>query len=414
MPHPDLPSVTSRVRLLGLAFAALVIGLPPAQAGDSETPEPAAVVRPLIDRGAQILLEMQESLSGAEAPGEWPYEGVYRTGGRIPIGYRVGGTAIGAWALLETAGDAPDAARDAALARALDFVLAGLDDPLMQPGFDGTYDVRGWGHLYALNLMLRLRAGERVPTERRQAVDARVTWLVDTLQADEIPVTGGWNYSRRAGFDEPGPASAFMTAPTLMALFEAARQGESVDPAVIDRALLALSASRTADGAIPYSVRPGAGDEMPGAIGRTPVSEVVLHLAGRGDMGRIRASVEAFFEHWEWLEKRRRQTGTHVPPYGVAPYYFYYAHYYAALAIEQLPEDERPPLRGRLLGRLLQVQEESGGWNDRVFPRSENYGTAMSILALAQPGSPHPTAWRWPEGYQAGQAIVPPEPPDSR
>lgn len=105
-------------------------------------------------------------------------------------------------------------------------------------------------------------------------------------------------------------------------------------------------------------------------------------------------AAESFFEHWTWLEKRRQQTGTHVPPYNVAPYYFFYAHGYVAQAIEMLPERERPASRAKLHSILWYVREESGGWNDRVFPRSENYGTAMSLLALAAPEMPPPARWK--------------------
>ena len=111
-------------------------------------------------------------------------------------------------------------------------------------------------------------------------------------------------------------------------------------------------------------------------------------------MERVRGAVDAFFEHWEWLEKRRKQTGTHIEPYMIAPYYFYYAHYYCAQAIELLPKAERPGYRNRLRELLWKVREKSGGWNDRIFPRSENFGTAMSLLALLQPTVPPPVRWR--------------------
>jgi len=39
---------------------------------------------------------------------------------------------------------------------------------------------------------------------------------------------------------------------------------------------------------------------------------------------------------------------------------------------------------------LWQVRGESGSWNDRVFPRSSSYGTAMTILAFRAPESPLP------------------------
>lgn len=378
----------------------------PAQ--DAPTPDPDPLAKaPSVSadqlekarkRSVQILLALQESLDeeGADAVlDEWPYEGVYRVGGEIPTGYRVGGTSIVAEALLES----PDARELAevrrAVDRALDFVLEMLEARDMRSGFKGTYDVRGWGHTYALSFLLTLRRLDVVPEGKDEVVDLTVRWLIETLSATEIVENGGWNYSRRAGAEKPNAPSPFMTAPTLLTLFEAKRQGEAVSDEVIDRGLSALEAARDAEsGAYVYAGAAGRrAEEVPGAIGRMPVSELALHLAGRGSTDRIRASIDAFFEHWEWLEVRRRQHGTHIPPYGIAPYYFFYAHRYAAQAIESLPEAERAGYRTKLYSLLWMIREDSGGWNDRVFPRSENFGTAMTLLALLAPDAPEPAGW---------------------
>jgi hypothetical protein len=164
---------------------------------------------------------------------------------------------------------------------------------------------------------------------------------------------------------------------------------------VIDRALDTLEAARLETGAFQYSTNPdrvtGEGFEaVQGACARMAVCETALWLAGRADTARVRSSVEAFLEHWEWLEKRRSQTGTHNPPYFIAPYYFFYGHTHASRALLALPEDQREPLRKQILARLWQVRGEDGSWNDRVFPRSSSYGTAMTILAFRAPNSPLP------------------------
>ena len=355
------------------------------------SPSSAQEEQAAIARCVEILLERQESLDGDELADEWPYEGVYREGGDIPPGYRVGGTAIAAWSLIE----APDYSESeevrAAVTRALHFVLEGLDTEAMDLGFSGGYDVRGWGHTYALQFLLTLRRKDLVPAESRERVDQRVTWLVQTLEETEIVERGGWAYARRKGLEEPTAASPFMTAPTVLALWEARRQGETVDEAVLERALCSLESCRTEDGNFAYDADGGM-PKLPGSIARTPVTEVVLHTASRSSIGDVEASVEAFFEHWNELEVRRKQTGTHVPPYGVAPYYFFYGHYYASVAIELLPEESRAKWRTRYLETLFSVREESGGWNDRVFPRSEAYGTSMALLSLLEPGRPRPSA----------------------
>ena len=56
----------------------------------------------------------------------------------------------------------------------------------------------------------------------------------------------------------------------------------------------------------------------------------------------------------------------------------------AAHAIEFLPDVERDAARIKFREVLFTVRDENGTWNDRVFPRSAGYGTAMSVLALLQ------------------------------
>ena len=361
-----------------------------------------------IQRGIVLLLAAQESLDPAVATkAEWPYEGVYRAdeNGKprvIPIGYRVGGTSIAALALIEASDAKPKAEVRAALERALSFVLAELDEPLMDSGFLNGYDVRGWGHAYALAFLLRLREAGLVPEKSRATAAHAIPYLVEMLQKTAIEDPGGWNYARGNDATHAAP-STFMTAPTLQILFEAAAAGEEVDAKVVEKALATLETARLDTGAFQYGTNPagktGKGfEDVPGSIGRSPVCESTLFLAGRGSLERVRGSLDAFFAHWEWLEVRRKHDRTHIPPYMIAPYYYFYAHRHAAQAIELLPEAERPALRERLTKLLWAVREEDGGWNDRVFPRSVNFGTAMTLLALTSPAVRPPARWPAPEG----------------
>ncbi|MHC5004526.1 MAG: prenyltransferase/squalene oxidase repeat-containing protein [Planctomycetota bacterium] len=385
---------TNRVRRIGIATALLLAGLAPsaalAQDGDADRgsgPDLEAARRTAIER----LLEMQE---GDEAA-EWPYEGVYRVRGEIPIGYRVGGTSICATALVSAPGYGQDAQRIEAVARAVEFVCAAVDHPLMSHDVRATYDVRGWGYAYGLTFLLRLRADRLIPAGMAEPVERAVRFYLEGIERTEIPQAGGWNYARRGGFDRPGPPSPFMTGPTLQALFEARAQGFEFDQAVVERGLDALAAARTSAGSFLYAGRRGAerDEPVPGAVGRMLVGETTLFLADRSDLARVRGALDAFLAHWEWLERRRARNGTHQEPYGIAPYYFFYAHYYAAQAIELLPAGIRDEYRQRLLGRLFQVRQEDGIWNDRVFPRTANYSTAMVLLALLAPEASPPARW---------------------
>jgi hypothetical protein len=114
-------------------------------------------------------------------------------------------------------------------------------------------------------------------------------------------------------------------------------------------------------------------------------------LAGRSDVEHVRKALDMFLEHWQWLEKRRKGEGTHVPPYGIAPYYFFYAHAYAAQAIEFLPESERPSYRQRFLERLFQVQDSPAAGTTgssraaRTSDRHVDPGLVGSIAARRPP-----------------------------
>lgn len=367
-------------------------------------PEPQELIRTAVGE----LLEMQEP------NGAWPYEGVYRVRGEIPVGYRISGTALVAEALLFAAPSNGQAA--AAIEKGVQFILDALNDKAMSPRTPVDYDVRIWGFTCALDLFCQMRSAGKLGAHREQ-IESWIPRLVDAILIDEIP-GGGWNYSSR---HNPG---AFVTAPVVQTLLLARAQGEKVPDAVLERARQMLLAARAPNGAFAYSGlltaaaektpasqaapsdspasapasrqarRAQRAPEMPGSIARSAVCEATLVLLGEGSPERVQAALDAFHRHWDELEKRRKKTGTHAGPYGIAPYYFYFGHRYAAQAIELLPPADRDRERARLLKVFLRTRDEDGTWNDRVFPRSRNYGTAMIVLGLLGEKAPLPPAFR--------------------
>lgn len=388
--------------LLGAAVASGAMGAqPPGEPEAAATPvAPRAAdrVAEAIPRCVEFLLSVQEGDDRAE----WPYEGVYRVRGKIPIGYRIGGTSMVATALLRAPGFDEDQSRVEAVDRALGFVFHALADPLMNPDYAGGYDVRGWGYTYALTFMLALKdsgAAARVDEGLRDRLDERIRWCIAAIEQTEIPESGGWNYARTRGKDAVSPSSPFMTGPTLLALFDARRQGFAVDAGVVERGLKSLERARAASGSVAYSGDAGRrAEKVPGAVGRMLICEITLLLGGgdRSDLARLRGAIDAFLVHWDWLDRRRAKTGTHEGPYGIAPYYFYYAHQAAAQAIEMLPVADRAEYRRRLLDKLFSVQLENGAWNDRVFDRTANYGTSQALMCLMAPALPTPSPWSVP------------------
>jgi hypothetical protein len=358
--------------LCSLAFAPF---LPRLAAAEDKTPSRAELVRTAVAE----LVKMQEN-------GEWPYEGVFRVEGKIPIGYRVGGTAIVAGTILVAAPENEEAR--AAVNRGLDFVLTGLRDPRMEPSTREAYDVRVWGHAYALEFLCQVRAAKAAGDKAKQ-VEEWIPKLVAALITEEID-GGGWNYATRRRH------ASFVTAPVAQILLLARSQGEKVPDAVLERARKVLEAGRAPTGAFAYTGPSGTGapsDKVPGSAARSAICETTLVLLGGGSLDDVRKALDIFHDNWDELAKRRAKPGTHEGEYRIAPYYFYYGHRHAAQAIEMLPEKEREKQRERLLKVLLKTRDGDGTWNDRVFPRTRDYGTAMAVLVLLGDKVPPPARW---------------------
>ncbi len=390
----------------------------PAQEGSAATAETTlpggpgdAEIRAAIERGVEFLLGSQEDykadrpvgslpeakladwqkkererldgLRGKEGAAEWPYEGVYRVRpvGAIPSGYRVGGTSIVCEALLRSGAKGAERKRiEAAVKRSVLFVLDLLDnDKTMSIGPKGEYDVRGWGHSHGLQLLLLVKEqGLAMDKATMKAIDAAIPELIRRLEGNQTK-QGGWNY---ANYETVSP---FMTGSTLLILFEAIKAGHDVNPEMIETALDALQDCRTETVSYAYSGTAKRAVAMPGSSARSSVAELALYKAGRSDVDELRKAVDGFFVGWDDLLVRKSQQGTHKRPYGIAPYYFFFGHTYAALAIEELPKEEAGARRAELAELLWRTVEEDGSWNDRIFPRTASYSTAMSLMALGAP-----------------------------
>ena len=330
-------------------------------------------------------------LQGKKGAAEWPYEGVYRVGRdrKIPSGYRVGGTAIVCDTLLRSGATGARARKvGEAVERSLDFIMEMIEsDGEMALGPKKGYDVRGWGHAYALQLMLTvLDTGAFEKGDRAERAAAMIPVLIERLAANQTAM-GGWNYA------SDRTVSPFMTGSTLLMLYEAQARGYEVDPAMIEQALDALEEGRTEAVSYAYSGEAARAVPMPGSSARSACAELALFKAGRSDVDALRISVTGFFEGWEDLLDRKSKQGTHKGAYGIAPYYFFFGHTYAALAIEELPEAERAAQRAELARLIWKTRDGDGSWNDRIFPRTSSYSTAMVVLALQAPTRKPNAAW---------------------
>ena len=342
-----------------------------AQESEKEKPETekSMTQAELIEAAVGRLVELQHD------DGAWPYEGVYRVGGKIPVGYRIGGTAIACSALVSS--DIKDRSKiTESVTRGTDMILKELEHRLMKPTQRSFYDVRIWGHIYALDYFSRLQKTKGFD-DLKKKTEPQIQKLVDALVFQQTE-SGGWNYSNRKQH------CCFVTSPAVHALMLARETGAQVDQKVFRRSLETLKKSRKKHLVFPYIGTSGRRDTAPGSVARAPVSEATLILLGDGDQNLLQKCIDSFHEHWDELEKRRKKTGTHLPPHGIAPYYFYYGHRYAALAIRMLPADKQDAEFEKFYKLLLKTRDDDNTWNDRVFKQSKAYGTSMSLLALGR------------------------------
>ena len=394
--------------LLLATLSAMTLAIAPAQEPERKGPTDEQLSE-AIDAAVALLLERQESyeadrpvgtlpddeleswqegererlagLYGDKDAAEWPYEGVYRVrGGIIPSGYRVGGTSIVCDTLLRAGAGGEDAeALEEAVERSADFVLDMIKrDKGMAIGPKRGYDVRGWGHAYALQFFLTLREVGPSKLKKSSKIKGSIKELIKRLEANQTAM-GGWNYANDRA------VSPFMTGSTLLILFDAKEAGHDVDEDMVERALDALEACRTEAVSYAYSGKARGEVLMPGSSARSACAELALYKAGRSDADELRKAVVGFFEGYDDLLVRKSQQGTHVGKYGIAPYYFFFGHTYVALAIEELPEAERDAHRAELRRLIWSTRNDDGSWNDRVFPRTASYSTAMILQALQAP-----------------------------
>ncbi len=104
---------------------------------------------------------------------------------------------------------------------------------------------------------------------------------------------------------------------------------------------------------------------------------------GSGNDDTIREGLTAFFKEHKFLDAAFMRPVPHEAYYANAAYFYHFGHYYASLAIEQLPKEERAAWHALLRPELVKTQREDGSLTDFLgtgYLRVAS--TAFTILAL--------------------------------
>jgi len=237
------------------------------------------------------------------------------------------------------------------VSRCVDYLLANAQ----QSGFIVHQPSASHGPMYGhgfATLFLAEVYGMSPRQELREKLTKAVRLIVDSQNKD-----GGWRYQ-----PQRADADISVTVCEVMALRAAHNAGIHVPRETIDRSIDYVKRCQNPDGGFMYMLQGGES-----AFARSAAACVALYSAGIYEGPEITKGLD-------YLMKV-------LPRQGVARQenYYYYGHYYAALAMWQAggPAWERwyPAIRDDLLAR----QHKDGSWMD---PVSADFATAMSCLIL--------------------------------
>lgn len=348
----------------------------PEEVDPAKLPEPKAdAIAATLARGAAYLLHAQEPDGAWTSP--------QARGG---VGYRCQQVAITAVCLhaLVACGRASDAEGRKAIDRGLEALRRlrkerVLEDPCVA---EETWDFTPWGSAFGLlhldGMLSRWPKGEKAP----DVGDLAESYLAHALAKQKK--CGGWHYRD----DAKDGSVSFLSAAMVEGLLDWKARGLAVPEEPLKRALGDLSKNRDRKGSTGYYHDgesyevDAAGWTTPESIGRSVQVQWVLLRAGADDKKALQTQLHRFFEGRKHLAAQRG-VYQHSPPYFIAGYFYYFAHFWVARALAEadLPADERAADRRLLLATLMGEQDEDGSWFDS--PAGDRpYATAMAMLAI--------------------------------
>lgn len=371
-----------------------------------EGPDPDPIAPPAradivsaIRRGIEFLVESQNPDGSWGNARRTKSLNIYAPVPGSHQAFRTGVTGLGIMAMCESLAALSDqdlsaderTAAVAALDKAQDWLLDNAEQ-LRRAETDALYNV--WGHAYAIHAAVRLHARAAGNEHLQEKLIELARQQTDMLARYEF-INGGWSYYDSEGRTQK-PSSApfsFTTATILIALKEAQQQlGVEFPQAGIDKAMASLRRQRYPDFSFAYGeylrMMPRYDINRPaGSLGRSQVCNLAMRLWGDENVNDavLKNWLDRLFARNGWLSIGRKYPVPHESFFGVAGYFYYYGHFYAAFCIDELPADQRPHFQQHLAHILLPLQEKDGSWWDYpLYNYHQQWGTAMAISSLVR------------------------------
>jgi hypothetical protein len=365
-----------------------------------ENPPERTQIVSAIGRGVNFLLEQQNPNGSWGSARRTKQLNIYAPGSSHDA-YRAGTTALDLTALLEveaalkrknspftlTELGVDEGKFNAAITLAEQWMFDNLPK-LRRSADDCLYNI--WGHSYGIQTLVRMLHRFPDDSERGAKIKELIAQQVDMLRRFET-LSGGWFYYDDNKTAKPSETTAsFCSATGLIALKEAQNNGIEVPQKLVDKTMASLKRQRLPDFSYLYGEylwqQPRRGINRPaGSLGRSQACNLAMKQWGDNDITNETLIVwlDRLYARNGWLDVGRKRPIPHESFFQIAGYFFYYAHYYAALCIEEIPERDRRIYKEFLADVLVGLQENDGSWWDYpLYDYHQPYGTGFAVQSL--------------------------------
>jgi len=345
-----------------------------------------AEIREAIERGVKFLIKDQNPNGSWGSATRTKGLNIYAPVPGAHHAFRTATTSLCISALIELDSDDPEV--DESIDRAEQWLLDQLLRLRRATG-DAIYNV--WGHAYSIQALVRMHSRHRGDEEMQSQIVELIKVQFEMLTRYES-VDGGWGYyDFRYQAQRPTADSiSFVNGTVLVAFAEAKQIGVYPPERIVNRAIAAIGRQQKSDFSYLYGeylkYQPMRGINRPGgSLGRSQCCNCALRYWGDEEItdNVIKNWLYRLYVRNGWLDIGRKRPIPHEAWMQVAGYFYYYGHYYGALCMELLPEEEQAPYQGMMAKLMLDRQERDGSWWDYpLYDYHQPYGTSFALMTL--------------------------------